>query len=126
MKPVALFAFLLLVADGPNVNDAVPQKIDVNVRSKIDSLPFLLRDSVNAFNNKMFQSLTAVESGNFVFSPFGLHVILSQAYVGAPSGTTTSDELAALLSIKSNDANNEAYLYNYLRVIDFLHQGSML
>ena len=63
---------------------------------------------------------------DFVFSPFGLHVILSQAYVGAPSGTTTSDELAALLSIKSSDANNEAYLYNYLRVIDFLHQGSML
>jgi hypothetical protein len=55
------------------------------VRAKIDSLPFLLKDSVNSFNTKLFKSLVAEESGNIFYSPFSLHMLLSQAYVGAPT-----------------------------------------
>jgi hypothetical protein len=47
-------------------------------------------------------------------------MLLSQAYVGAPTGSATSDELAKLLDLSAD--SNEAYLYNYLRVLDSLHQ----
>jgi serpin B len=49
-------------------------------------------------------------------------MLLSQAYVGAPTGTDTSKELANLLSIKPG--NDEDYLYNYLQVVDRLAQLS--
>jgi len=115
-----IFVAVLLVA----VVGSMPQNLNENVREKIDSLPFLLKDSVNAFNSKLFKSLTTSEGGNIVYSPFSLHMLLSQAYVGSPKGTTTSDELAKLLAFEPTDSNNQAYLYNYLKVIDHLQQVS--
>ena len=102
----------------------LPRALDQNVREKIDSLPFLLKDSVNTFNSKLFKSLTTSEAGNIIYSPFSLHMLLSQAYVGAPKETPTSEELAKLLGFEPSEANNQAYLYNYLKVIDHLEQVS--
>ena len=107
-----------------SVVSCLPRALDQNVREKIDSLPFLLKDSVNTFNSKLFKSLTTSEAGNIIYSPFSLHMLLSQAYVGAPKETPTSEELAKLLGFKPSEANNQAYLYNYLMVIDHLGQVS--
>ena len=101
---------------------AGPQSLDPNVREKIDSTPFLLKDSVNDFNSKMFKSASDIDGGNLIYSPFSLHMLLSQAYAGAPTGSDTSEELAKLLSFKPN--NDETYLYNYLKVVDSLKQLS--
>ena len=95
-----------------------------NISDKIDSTPFLLKDSINAFNSKLFKSLTTSEAGNIIYSPFSLHMLLSQAYFGAPRGTPTSAELAKLLAFEPTDSNNQAYLYDYLKVIDRLGQVS--
>ena len=95
-----------------------PQILD----DKVDSTEFLLRDSINEFNVKMFNSLTGSNSGNLIYSPFSLHMLLSQAYAGAPTGSDTSKEIANLLSFKPG--KDEAYLYNYLQVVDRLAQLS--
>jgi len=95
-----------------------PQIID----DKVDSTEFLLKDSINEFNIKLFNSLTGSNSGNLIYSPFSLHMLLSQAYAGAPTGSDTSKELANLLSFKPG--KDEAYLYNYLQVVDRLAQLS--
>ena len=73
---------------------------DVNLRDGIVSLPFLLQDSVNTFNTKLFKSLAEFEFGNIIYSPFFLHMILSLAYVGAPLNTIASEEMAKLLGFE--------------------------
>ena len=105
---------------------AYPQGIvtDPNVRTQIDSTPFRLKESINSFDQKIFSKLSGYEEGNIVYSPFSLHMLLSQAYAGAPTGTPTSQELAALLALKTE--HNRDYLYNYLRVLDSQSQLSRL
>jgi len=34
----------------------------------------------------MFKSVSGAEDGNIFYSPFSLHLLLSQAYAGAPTG----------------------------------------
>ena len=43
------------------------------------------QDSINAFNQKMFKAVSDIEDGNIFYSPFSLHMLLSQAYAGAPT-----------------------------------------
>ena len=115
---------LLVTAILALVVSCQPQSLNKTVSQKIDPPPFLLKNSINAFNSKLFRSLTTSEAGNIIYSPFSLHMLLSQAYFGAPRGTPTSDELAKLLAFEPSDSNNEAYLYNYLKVINRLGQVS--
>jgi serpin B len=122
MRRLLGLACLSAIAVAAVVAKAAPQSLDPNVRAKIDSTPFLLKDSVNEFNSKLFKSASGNDGGNLIYSPFSLHMLLSQAYVGAPTGTDTSKELANLLSIKPG--NDEDYLYNYLQVVDRLAQLS--
>ncbi len=46
---------------------------------------------------------------------YSLHTALSLAYLGAPEGTETSQELVNLLGL--DPLHTEDYLYNYLRVL---------
>ncbi len=46
---------------------------------------------------------------------FSLHTALSLAYLGAPLGTSTSQELINVLGL--DPQQTEDYLYNYLRVL---------
>ena len=112
MKYLILFSCVLSLAC------AHPQGIvtDPNVRQQIDSTPFRLKDSINSFDQKIFSKLSGYENGNIVYSPFSLHMLLSQAYAGAPTGTATSQELANLLALKPE--HNRDYLYNFLKVLD--------
>ena len=45
----------------------------------------IFQDSINAFNQKMFKAVSGIEDGNIFYSPFSLHMLLSQAYAGAPT-----------------------------------------
>ena len=112
MKYLILFSCVLSLAC------AYPQGIvtDPNVRQQIDSTPFRLKDSINSFDQKIFSKLSGYENGNIVYSPFSLHMLLSQVYSGAPTGTATSQELANLLALKPE--YNRDYLYNFLKVLD--------
>jgi hypothetical protein len=49
------FHRILIFLSVVSASVASPQQLDANVRNKIDSLPFLLKDSVNAFNTKLFR-----------------------------------------------------------------------
>jgi serine protease inhibitor len=118
MKCLILFSCVLALACGH------PQGIvnDPNVRQQIDNTPFRLKDSINSFDQKIFSKLAGYEQGNIVYSPFSLHMLLSQAYAGAPTGTPTSQELANLLALKPE--YNRDYLYNFLKVLDSQSQLS--
>ena len=112
-------AFLLVAVD----RSQRPSLCEL-VRDEIAPFPFLLKDSINTFNTKLFKSVAEFESGNIIYSPFFLHMILSLAYVGAPLNSPTSDEMAKLLAFEPTDLNNQAYLHNYLKVIDLLQSLS--
>jgi len=79
-----------------------------------DYLP-LLKDSVKLFNGKLFNKLVENNSGNIVYSPLNLHLMLTQLYMGSEGYSSTATELASLLDIDSNFIND--YLLNYKDLI---------
>ncbi len=93
--------------------------------------PSVLSKSVSGFNNKMFEKISQQENGNIFYSPFGLHILLSQVYMGAPKNTTTSQELALLLDLNPKD--DDQYLKSYGEALatqdvqlSHLHNGSVV
>jgi len=93
--------------------------------------PSVLSKSVSGFNNKMFEKISQRENGNIFYSPLGLHILLSQVYMGAPKNTTTSQELALLLDLNPED--DDQYLNSYREALatqdvqlSHLHNGSVV
>jgi Serpin (serine protease inhibitor) len=88
-----------------------------------------LSDSISRFNSKFYEHLAAVNSGNIFYSPFSIHMLLSQVYLGSPKTSETSAELASLLQLNQDD---DDYLLSYLQFrtsqedqLKRLHQVSM-
>jgi hypothetical protein len=52
-------------------------------------VPRLLRE----FNRNVYQLLAASETGNFVYSPYSLHMALSLLCLGAPEESNTRKQL---------------------------------
>jgi serpin B len=103
---------------------------DVSSKNTKDQ-PSVLSKSVSDFNSKMFEKISQLEKGNIFYSPLGLHILLSQVYLGSPKNSSTGQELAVLLGLdKENDAE---YLDSYKKALatqesqlSRLHNGSVV
>ena len=74
---------------------------------------FSLSYSISKFNSKFFEKICQAEDGNIFYSPFSIHMLLSQVYLGSPKNSTTNQELASLLELKQDDT--PALLNSYLQ-----------
>ena len=74
---------------------------------------FSLSDSISKFNSKFFEKICQAEDGNIFYSPFSIHMLLSQLYLGSPKNSSTNEELALLLEIKPED--DSGLLNSYLQ-----------
>ena len=79
----------------------------------------------------MFEKISQLENGNIFYSPLGLHILLSQVYMGSPKNSSTSQELAVLLDLNPED--DAKYLDSYREALatqeaqlSHLHNGSVV
>ena len=73
---------------------------------------FSLSNSIASFNSKLYEKISQIENGNIFYSPFGLHLVLSQTFLGSGINSSTHRELAKLLDLNVDDKSD--YLNQYL------------
>ena len=71
-----------------------PQSLAEKEETSNESLN-LVTKSMRDFNKELYRKVAEVENGNFVFSPFSLHLALSILALGAPDGSATRAELVS-------------------------------
>jgi len=57
-----------------------------------EGLP-LIPKAIRSFNRKLYQKLSKEEQGNFVYSPYSIHMAFSLLLLGAPLESSTRQEL---------------------------------
>ena len=57
----------------------------------------LVSKSLRRFTRELYTNVSLVENGNFVFSPYSLHLAFSLLAMGAPEGSPTRKELVCTL-----------------------------
>ena len=80
--------------------------------SEVSSL-VSLSDSISKFNLKFYSEIAKTADDNIFYSPFSIHMILTQLILGSPEGSATRNELAKLLHLDA--AGNHTYLESYRR-----------
>ena len=78
------------------------------------------KEAISSFNVKILKKLTETEKGNIFYSPFSLHLALTQLMMASPEGSETAKELSALLHVDSSrgiDLKDD-----YAKIIDELER----
>ena len=57
----------------------------------------LVPEAVRSYNRKLYQQLSKDERGNFVYSPYSIHMAFSLISLGAPLESSTRQELVNVL-----------------------------
>jgi serpin B len=68
------------------------------LESDISFHPYF-EEAISSFNVKILKKLIETEKGNIFYSPFSLHLALTQLLMAAPGESDTAKELSALLGV---------------------------
>ena len=86
--------------------------VPVGLTQSTRTTDFSLSNSIATFNTKLYEKISQTENGNIFYSPFSLHLVLSQTFLGSGINSSTHRELAKLLDL--NDEDKTDYLNQYL------------
>ena len=107
MKQITLFVLFQIFILSSCQTQTQRRKVEL-LKSKINdgSIPFVLSNGLNQFNNDLFPLLEAKHDKNIIISPFSLHTALSMTLVGSPSESKTYRQLSEALYGNENFDQN--------------------